>query len=158
MDTASIAELRKELQPKAPQELVEIVLRLARYKKENKELLTYLMRWVDNEDLFISQMKTELEIQFGEINRSNQYFAKKGLRKVLRYMNRFIRYSGRPETEIELRLHFCYLMKEHSDPIYTNILIGNIFRREKEKAIKKLDKVHEDLRYDYLMVIESQNL
>ena len=39
MKAASIAELKAELKRVPQAELIETVLRLARYKKENKELL-----------------------------------------------------------------------------------------------------------------------
>ena len=43
MKAATLNELRKELQALSSKELVEICLRLAKYKKESKELLTYLI-------------------------------------------------------------------------------------------------------------------
>jgi hypothetical protein len=40
METASISEIKKELKTLTPQQLQDICIRLAKYKKENKELLS----------------------------------------------------------------------------------------------------------------------
>ena len=42
MKAASIVTIRKELKHKSSEELQKLCLRLAAYKVENKELLTYL--------------------------------------------------------------------------------------------------------------------
>ena len=46
---ASISQLKQVLRSHSPEELAEFCLRLARYKKENKELLTYLLFDADDE-------------------------------------------------------------------------------------------------------------
>ena len=43
MKAASISEIKTELKGLPPAQLTELCLRLARFKKENKELLTYLL-------------------------------------------------------------------------------------------------------------------
>ena len=43
MKASSIAQIKKELQFIEKEELIEIVLRLGKYKVENKELLSYLL-------------------------------------------------------------------------------------------------------------------
>ena len=43
MKTASIQELKQELQATSQTKLLDLCLRLAKFKKENKELLTYLL-------------------------------------------------------------------------------------------------------------------
>jgi hypothetical protein len=44
MKAASILELKQELQHTSSKEIVELCLRLARFKKENKELLTFFLK------------------------------------------------------------------------------------------------------------------
>ena len=48
MKFASLSEIRKELQMLPPKRLQELCLRIARYKKENKELLAFLLFEDDN--------------------------------------------------------------------------------------------------------------
>lgn len=43
MKTATIAELKSELGNVPAPQLAELCIRLAKFKKENKELLTYLL-------------------------------------------------------------------------------------------------------------------
>ena len=43
MKAATIIELKQELNNTSPAIVSELCLRLARFKKENKELLTYLL-------------------------------------------------------------------------------------------------------------------
>eukprot|EP01035_Chromulina_nebulosa_P010965 gene10965-14684_t len=68
-------------------------MKLTKYKKENKELLTYLLFEAHDEQQYIRNVQLEITTQFGEINTDNIYYAKKGIRKVLRMANKFIKYS-----------------------------------------------------------------
>ena len=54
MQTATIAKLKRELKFKSEEELKELCLLLAKFKKDNKELLTYLLFERGDEDAFIS--------------------------------------------------------------------------------------------------------
>ena len=107
MKAASIKLLKDEMKNRSANELLGIALRLARFKKENKELLTYLLFEIQDEQAYVDSIKREMEQQFQEINKSNIYFAKKSIRKIVRTTNKFIRYSGKKETEVELLMYFC---------------------------------------------------
>lgn len=149
MKTATVTELKKELQNLPPKKLVEVTLRLAKYKKENKELLSYLLFEADDEESFIQGVKEEMDTQFTEINRSHVYFAKKNLRKILRFANKHIKYSGEKRTEVELLLHFCQRMKRSGINYRRDAAMVNLYDRQVEKIEKALGKLHEDLREDY---------
>src|SRR4051812_13770500 len=107
MKAATIHEIKQELLAVKPNQLAELCLRLAKFKKENKELLTYLLFEAGDEQGYIRSIKQEIDGQFEGINRSQLYFAKKSLRKIVRTINKYSRYSNVKETEIELRLYFC---------------------------------------------------
>ena len=94
MKAASISQLKQEMKDRSSNELLEICLRLARFKKDNKELITYLLFEVQDEQTYINAIKEEMTQQFEDINKSNIYFAKKSIRKIVRTTNKFIRYSG----------------------------------------------------------------
>lgn len=158
MKPASINELSKDLKDQTPENLIGLCLKLAKFKKENKEFLTYLLRQSDNEALFVENLKEEISNQFGLINTSNTYFAKKGLRKVLRYTDRFIKYSGDKETEVEVRIHYCLKLKRSDIRIERSILISNLYNRQIEKIRKRIDELHEDLQYDYLQLMRENDL
>src|SRR5436190_20066172 len=107
MKAASVHELKQELSNTPAEQLVDLCVRLAKFKKENKELLTYLLFEAFDENAYIGNIKKEVITQFEEINMSSLYFAKKSLRKILRILNKFIRYTGSTETEVRLLLFFC---------------------------------------------------
>ena len=84
MKPASIQEIKQELQSLSPSRLTEVCLRLARFKKDNKELLTYLLFEVADETGFIVQIKKEIDLEFEGLPKPNLYLTKKSLRKVLK--------------------------------------------------------------------------
>ena len=130
-------------------EITELCLRLAKFKKENKELLTYLIFEAHDEQSFIQSIKKEVDEQFGEINQSNLYFVKKTLRKILRNINKHIRYTGSSQVTIELLIYFCKSIKESGIPIQKNPIIANMYKGQVQKINKTLLSLHEDLQYDY---------
>jgi hypothetical protein len=149
MKAAYISHLKNELKNRPANELLEICLRLAKFKKENKELITYLLFEMEDEQTYIESIKEEVDKQFEEINTSNVYFAKKSIRKILRNINKFNRYSGIKQTEVELLLHFCKRLKGFSIPIAKSMVLSNIFDRQIEKIQKSIKSLHEDLQFDY---------
>ena len=60
MKAVSVATIKKELQFRSSEELTELCLRLAKFKKENKELLTYLLFESHDETGYIETVKQEL--------------------------------------------------------------------------------------------------
>ena len=58
MKAASVVEIRKELAGLDKESIKQLCLRLARFKLENKELLTYLLFEADNEEGYINSIKT----------------------------------------------------------------------------------------------------
>jgi hypothetical protein len=149
MKATSISQLKLELKNRSPNELLEISLRLARFKKENKELLTYLLLEIQDEQSFIDSIKQEMDQQFEEINKTNIYFAKKSIRKIVRTTNKFIRYSGLKTTEVELLLHFCKRLRDSGISMNNSIALSNIYSRQIQKIKKAISILHEDLQFDY---------
>lgn len=149
MKAASIHELKKEVNSLPVAEVVELCLRLAKYKKENKELLHYLLFEANDEASYIKKAKTELSSQFTIIDTNNIYLAKKTLRKILRNTNKYIKYAGSKPVEIELLLFFCRNLKQSRLPLSTNATIQNIYLRQTQKITKAIAQLHDDLQYDY---------
>ncbi len=149
MKPAPITHLKKEMQQRTSAELLEMCLRLARFKKENKELLTYLLFEIQDELTYINAIKKEMDEQFEEVNKSNIYFVKKSIRKILRATQKFIRYSGQKQTEIELLLHFCRRMKRFDFFMHKSTALSNVYIRQIQKIKKTISSLHEDLQFDY---------
>ena len=149
MRASSVHEIKSELNTLRPAELVDICLRLARFKKENKELITYLLFEAHNEQAYTDSVKQEIDSLFSEINMANLYWAKKSLRKIVRVINKYCRYSGSKTTEIELRIYFCQSLNESGIPFHQNAVISNLYNSQIKKTVSVLATLHEDLQYDY---------
>jgi hypothetical protein len=147
--SASLSELKKELSTKPHKEVLELCMRIAKYKKDNKELLNYLLFEAGNETVYIAGIKEETDLQFSEMNRSNIYFSKKSIRKILRILNKYIRYSGNRQTEVELLMYFCTKIQKSGIPYQKSIALSNLYQRQIQKIQKALSLLHEDLQYDY---------
>ena len=157
MKAVTVKELKTELINSSQSELVELCLRLSKFKKENKELLTYLLFEASNEAGYIEAVKLEIDEQFTLINTKTYYFIKKSVRKILRTVKKFIRYSKNKETEVELLLYFCQKLVDFRPSIQNNTVLKNICTREKASIQKKLLALHEDLQYDYNVALEKLN-
>jgi gas vesicle protein len=155
MRAASIHELKQELSVLKPNALVEICLRLGKFKKENKELLTYLLYEAHNEAGFISGVKEEISELFREINQSNIYWAKKSLRKIVRIINKYCRYSGVKESELELRIYFCELLIASGIPVSKSTVISNLYQSQLKKIKELMAAMHEDIQHDYRRQLEK---
>ncbi len=149
MKAAGIRELKKELLNKSHKDLIDISLKLARFKKESKELLTYLLFEASNEEAYRDSIKEEIEERFTEINSASYYYMKKGVRKALRETKKFIRYSKNPETDVELLIFFCKQVQQLQRKIGRSSVLSGIVEREVSSIKKKMGKLHEDLQYDY---------
>ena len=155
MKTASVVKLRKELEHLDREKLKQLCLRLSRFKLENKELLTYLLFESEDESSYIQSIKNQLDTLFLDINTNNYFYVKKSVRKILRRIRKFARYSNQPETEVELLLYFCLKMQDIKPSIFKNKTLTNIYNRQIESAQKKTKKLHEDLQYEYNLLVED---
>ncbi len=155
MKAVSVTTIKKELQHRSSEELTELCLRLSKFKKENKELLTYLLFESDNETGYIETVKAYIDEQFGLINTNSYFYIKKSVRKILRNIKKYVRYSLKKETEVELLLYFCKKLKNFTPSIRHNVTLTNIYQRQ-ILAIKKIvSTIHEDLQYDYNLLLEE---
>ncbi len=158
MKAASLSEIKKELGTLTPGEVEELCLRMARFKKESKELLTYLLFEAHSESGFIASVKEEIDEGFNLLNRSNLYFVKKGLRKILRNINKYNRYSGIKTTALELHIYFLQKIKASKIPVRESVMLVNLYEGQLKKINTLLKTLHEDLRYDYTMELDKLKL
>jgi len=150
MKAATVHELKEELKHQSAAQLLELCSRLARFKKENKELLTYLLFEAHDEAAYINNVKVYIDSQFAEIPKDNSlYLVKKSLRKILRNVNKYIRYTGSKTAEVQLHLYYCHKLKESKIPIHKSTALTNLYQGQLKKINKLLPSFHEDLQYDY---------
>ncbi len=149
MKTASIQELKQELQSLAPGKLLELCLKLARFKKENKELLTYLLFEAHDEEGYINSVKVQIEEGFAELPKTNLYLTKKSLRKTLRLTNKYIRYTGSGQVAISLLIYFCQTLQQSGIPYQKSTQLLNLYDQQLKKIRSAMTALHEDLQYDF---------
>lgn len=148
MKTASINDIKKDLEKRKSTELIAYCLRLAKYKKENKELLGFLLFENDNITCFTENVKQETNNLFMEINKSNIYYVKKSVRKILKNINKYIRFSCSKQVEAELLIHFCNCIISFSIPLKKSHQLMNLYEAQLKKIENVLSEMHPDLQYD----------
>ncbi len=155
MKIESIVTIKKELQHLPKEDLLELCLRLGKFKKENKALLTYLLFEAHDEDGYVASVKTSLDELFDGINTDSYFYMKKTIRKILRQIRVYSRYSNKKSTEVELLLYFCEQLNELRPSIHRNKTLSNLYQRQILALKKKISVLHEDLQYDYNLQLEA---
>lgn len=155
MKAVTVKEIKAELNELSHKEIQELCLKLSRFKKENKELLTYLLFEANNEAGYINSVKNYIDTEFETINTDSFYYIRKTIRKILRNIKKYIRYSKKKETEVELLLYFCEKLKNFKPSISKSTQLQNMYYRQLQLAKKHINTLHEDLQYDFNVMIES---
>ncbi len=155
MKAATLSDIKKELANHSNKQLLELCLRLGRFKKENKELLTYLLFEEQSEENYIRDIKSEIDLQFEEINSANLYWAKKTLRKILRNINKHFRYSGIQQTAVELLIYYCTKLNNSGIKYKNSTALSNLYAAQLKKINKFISSMHEDLQYDFKKQVEE---
>ncbi len=149
MKAASLKELKTELQLMHHDRIIELCMHMAKFRNENKELLTYLLFESDDEQAYTESIKSEINELFKEVNTRNTFYAKKTIRKILRLTNKYIKYSGSKQIEANLLISFCKHLKNLRLPLTENTVLDNLYNRQIVRIKKAMASLHEDLQYDY---------
>jgi hypothetical protein len=155
MEVASLSTIKRELQHRSHQELVTCILGMAKFRKENKELLNYLLFEAQNEVSYIEGVKAEMVQLFGDVNTSSVYFAKKTIRKILRIVNKHMKFSGLKQTEVELLIAFCLEFRQLNLPFRDSKVLLNIYERQLHNIRKAFGSLDEDLQFDYQAALKT---
>jgi len=154
MKPEKLITIKKELNGLSIQQLTEICLRLAKYKKDNKELLNYLLYDASDPLAYAGQVKVFLEEDFKTLPRP-YYQSSKTLRKILRIMNRHAKYTVSKQVELELLIWFCNSFLKYGDTGTSHKPLQALFIRQLDKIKGVLPKLHEDLQFDYTQEFEN---
>lgn len=156
MKSATVHTLKKELNERSQDDLVAFCLRLAKFKKENKELLTYLLFEESSESNYIENVKAEIGSQLKLLNTKNYYWLRKGIRKTLKEVKKYIRYSQNKETEVELLLDFCLQINSLTPKISKDKVLDTLLHRQLTVIRKKIEGLHEELQFDFNQELSKQ--
>jgi hypothetical protein len=155
MKIASLSEIKRELNERTPEELKAFCLRIAKFRKDNKELLNYLLFEAYDEENYKEVLKNEIEMEFAEMNASSVYLAKKSIRRILRTVTKHIKYSNSKQTAVELLIFFCQKMRELDLPYHKSKVLINLYNRQLHNIQKALSFLDEDLQFDYQSELED---
>ncbi|SHM01346.1 hypothetical protein [Mucilaginibacter sp. OK098] len=148
ISTYGLQDIKKEVQHLPHEQLAELCLRLVRYKKENKELLAYLLFEANDEHAFVEKVKAEVGFMLSQLP-SHSYLASKSVRKVLRLIGKYTKFIASKPAEIDLLLSFCfnYLQYINKNTSYKPLRL--ILMRQVDKINANIKKLHEDLQFDH---------
>ncbi|MCW3805443.1 hypothetical protein [Plebeiibacterium marinum] len=149
LKTSTVHQLKKEMELLPREVLIDHCLRLAKYKKENKELLHYLLFESIDEDSYIEEVKTDIETEFKEINTDKFIYVKRSIRRIHKMTTKCIKHSGKKETEVELLICFCKQMQHCKMRLRRSTVMKNLYERQLINIEKALGKLHEDMRIDF---------
>ena len=150
MKSASISDIKTELKELEPSRLKELCLQLAKYKKDNKEYLAFLLFESHDKNLFVSELKKEISEQFKAIDISNNlYSVKKSLRKILRSIVKYCKYIDDKALAVELHIYFCDWLNDSGIPYKRSQLLVNMYAQQLKKINTLVASLHPDLQADY---------
>ncbi|WP_162339609.1 hypothetical protein [Cyclobacterium salsum] len=155
MQLPSLASLKKELQHRNSTELIELILHLSKLNRDNKAYLYFKLFENDDASLFLDTVKEELESAFYSANSKNYYVAKKAAQGIRRILNKNLKFTKDPQVKIELITFFCQQLEEFGYLEYRYPVIDNLYAMQVGKVEKLIDKLHEDLQFDYREQLEN---
>lgn len=156
MKSASVADIRREVKQLSAIELQKITELLAKYSNDNKAYLTYLLYEAHDRATYIQNVKDELREGFANFSaESNLYFSKKTLRKLLRQVTKYAKYTGDKAVLCELLIYYCELLNESKMPFRKSQVLLNLYNRIIATIEKACTSLHEDLQADYFIQIEA---
>jgi hypothetical protein len=155
MQAASVETIKAELRQLPPKEVLDLLLRLARFKKENKELLTYLLFESADEAGYIEQIKAEIKEELEKIDGLPAYQYKKQFRKIQRKINKPIKYTSSKTAAVELYMHMVNIINEKKKTIFIRAFLEKNLVQYISKIEKLLPGISDDLAHDIRRQLEQ---
>ncbi len=62
---------------------------------------------------------------------------------------------GSKQTEVELRIYFCLLLKNSGIRIHKNKVLTNMYMQQLKKIKAALTSLHEDIQYDFTKQVDE---
>lgn len=150
----TMGNLKQELQAQERKELIDLCLHLARFRNENKELITYMLFHAQDPLGYAEEYKRMIEEPFDKYL-MNPYFLAKGIRKSFRLISRYAKVSKSKEGECELYLHLADLFMERIQGKLVHKTLIMLLERALKKAHQLILKMHEDFQMDYIPVYNT---
>jgi len=154
---ANLNTIKKELIECEKKQLIEIITRLCRFKLDNKSLVSFLLFDAENEPEFVKEAKLQIDDLIEESKYFNFYSTKKRYRKIATLITKYVKFTNKTESEIELRLHLVKTFTENKSELKTYLYFKKALSKQLEKVDKLMKKIHEDLQFEYEEEINNLN-
>ena len=148
LTTYGLKEIKAEVKHMSSTQLADLCLRMVKYKKENKELLAYLLFDAHDQQAFIDNVKAESGLMYSQLS-SQSYQMAKNIRKILRFNNKQIKFMTSKPGEVELLLQFCQNYLDYADRRASYKPLRQILLVQLKKIRTAVGKLQEDLQFDY---------
>ncbi len=146
----TLSDIKKELKSKTSEELLEYCLHIAKYKKDNKEYLGFLLFDQEDKQTYLQTVLASIDQQFEEMQaHKNWYLIKKSWRKILRNIGKCAKFSKNKELEIQMIIHFVRQAQASGVPYYAFNALDLIIQMQYKKIRTIIPQLHEDLQHDY---------
>jgi hypothetical protein len=155
MKIPSLAEIKKELSNLNDQELKNLIIDLSKFSRDNKAYLFFKLFERDNPQIFVEMVQEELELEFSKYSTSNIHTAKKSAQAIRRKLNKNLKLTKDVTAQIELIAFFCKNMRAYGYLSFRHPVIENLYRIQVGKIETLVKKLHEDLQYDYVSILED---
>ncbi|PSL07532.1 hypothetical protein [Cecembia rubra] len=155
MQIPSLAVIKKELSYLDKSELTNLILELSKFSRDNKGFLFFKLVERDQPELFAEMVKEELDLAFMDANLKNYHLAKRAAQSIRRKLNKSLKLNKNKEVQVELILHFCRQMKQYGFLGLRHPVIDNLYKGQLGKIEKLIEKLHEDLQYDFRVQLEK---
>jgi len=155
MNIPSLAALKKELSYLEEKELINLLLDLSKFTRDNKAFLYFKLNEKDQPSLFVDTVKEELDELFQKANTTSFYLSKKSAQTIRRKLNKALKFNKNKEDQVELLLYFCEQLQKYGYLKYQHPILQSLFLRQVEKIQKSIAALHEDLQYDYSMRLDE---
>jgi len=155
MNIPSLAALKKELSYLEEKELINLLLDLSKFTRDNKAFLYFKLNEKDQPSLFVDTVKEELDELFQKANTTSFYLFKKSAQTIRRKLNKALKFNKNKEDQLELLLYFCEQLQKYGYLKYQHPILQSLFLRQVEKIQKSIAALHEDLQFDYSMRLDE---
>ncbi|RYZ88964.1 MAG: hypothetical protein EOP04_08105 [Proteobacteria bacterium] len=95
--------------------------------------------------------------EFAGVNTKSVYITKKNLRRIIRIANQFMKYSDDPETPVQILLFICVEINKLPVNFSRSTSLSNILSATRNRLLKQIESLHEDLQYEYKREFQKLN-
>lgn len=155
MFNPKIAEIKKAVGFLDEKELRLLLMEIIGFSTDNKRFAYFKLHEQQDEQFFMSESKEFLLQEFFKAVNTNYWTGKKSLQKLRSTLNKLLKFTKRKDFQLELILYFCLQCKEFGYLSYRHPVIENLYTTQLRKAESLINKLHEDLQYDYEHQLEE---